>query len=138
MPIRFRCEHCRQLLSVGSKKAGTTVSCPKCKSRIVVPDLVSPVQAAATTEITNAGAATTNEAAAFSEPAIAEPPATPPVVSAPAPSLPAEAAPQSEAVSEPASPFPEFSVYEYDTEFVYVEDEDDAPGGTCKAGCSAW
>mgnify|MGYP001072885977 CR=1 FL=1 len=30
MPIRFRCVACRQLLSIGRRKAGTEIQCPKC------------------------------------------------------------------------------------------------------------
>lgn len=30
MPIRFRCTACRQLLSIGRRKAGTEIQCPKC------------------------------------------------------------------------------------------------------------
>jgi biopolymer transport protein ExbD len=37
MPIRFRCTHCRQLLSVASRKAGQSVNCPSCQGALVVP-----------------------------------------------------------------------------------------------------
>lgn len=39
MPIQFRCNNCRQLLSVSRKKAGATVNCPSCKASIQVPEL---------------------------------------------------------------------------------------------------
>lgn len=37
MPIRFRCVACRQLLSIGWRKAGTEIQCPKCGRSQVVP-----------------------------------------------------------------------------------------------------
>jgi hypothetical protein len=37
MPIRFACPRCKQLLGVAVRKAGTQVTCPKCKSAIAVP-----------------------------------------------------------------------------------------------------
>jgi phage FluMu protein Com len=37
MPIRFRCDYCGQLLSIASRKAGSTVHCPKCQHENVVP-----------------------------------------------------------------------------------------------------
>lgn len=89
MPIRFRCEHCQQRLSVGSKKAGAVVLCPKCNNKIVVPSETP-----------------TEEAR--------------PAVGLPQP----PAATFEDAPGEPNAAFPEFSVYEYETEFVY-EDVDD-------------
>ncbi|MCS7306802.1 MAG: hypothetical protein NZ602_17040 [Thermoguttaceae bacterium] len=44
MPIRFRCVACRQLLSIGRRKAGTEIQCPKCGRSQLVP---SPEEAAA-------------------------------------------------------------------------------------------
>lgn len=38
MPIRFRCEHCRQRLTVSERKAGAEANCPKCHGRITIPD----------------------------------------------------------------------------------------------------
>ena len=38
MPIQFRCPHCRQLLSISSRKMGATVNCPACTEPIRVPD----------------------------------------------------------------------------------------------------
>lgn len=37
MPIRFRCAYCKQLMSIGSRKKGTVVRCPKCSGQTVVP-----------------------------------------------------------------------------------------------------
>ena len=50
MPIRFRCTHCRQTLSVSRRKAGTEVSCPACGQAIHVPTLESIAQAQAAAE----------------------------------------------------------------------------------------
>ena len=44
MPIRFACPHCRQKLSVSSRKAGQTGDCPRCKEKLTIPEL--PVAAA--------------------------------------------------------------------------------------------
>ncbi|HPP52986.1 MAG TPA: hypothetical protein PK777_08560 [Thermoguttaceae bacterium] len=38
MPIRFRCVACRQLLSIGRRKAGAEIQCPKCGRSQVVPN----------------------------------------------------------------------------------------------------
>lgn len=38
MPVRFFCQRCHQLLSVGRRKIGAQVSCPTCGSSNVVPD----------------------------------------------------------------------------------------------------
>lgn len=37
MRVRFVCEHCQQLLSVGARKIGHQVNCPKCRGAILVP-----------------------------------------------------------------------------------------------------
>lgn len=37
MPIRFHCSHCRQRLSVASRKRGATVKCPRCGHKSHVP-----------------------------------------------------------------------------------------------------
>jgi DNA-directed RNA polymerase subunit RPC12/RpoP len=42
MPIRFRCAHCTQLMSVASRKAGHVVRCPKCKGELIVPTPPTP------------------------------------------------------------------------------------------------
>jgi phage FluMu protein Com len=39
MAVRFVCEHCDQLLSVGERKIGCEAKCPKCQATIVVPTL---------------------------------------------------------------------------------------------------
>ena len=37
MPIRFPCPHCKQKLSVSSRKAGVRVACPNCKKPLKIP-----------------------------------------------------------------------------------------------------
>lgn len=37
MPIRFRCKYCYQLLGIARRKAGTTVQCPTCRGKLLVP-----------------------------------------------------------------------------------------------------
>lgn len=37
MPIKFYCKKCDQRLSIASKKAGKTVSCPACHTKITIP-----------------------------------------------------------------------------------------------------
>lgn len=37
MPIRFRCQRCRQLLGIASRKAGSEIECPKCGISQTVP-----------------------------------------------------------------------------------------------------
>jgi hypothetical protein len=37
MPIEFRCTGCRAKLHVPGRWGGTTVPCPKCRTRVVVP-----------------------------------------------------------------------------------------------------
>jgi DNA-directed RNA polymerase subunit RPC12/RpoP len=37
MPIEFRCTRCRAKLHVPTRWGGTTVPCPKCQTRVVVP-----------------------------------------------------------------------------------------------------
>lgn len=39
MPIKFRCQHCRQFLGISRGKASAIVDCPKCGRSIRVPDL---------------------------------------------------------------------------------------------------
>lgn len=38
MPVQFVCTYCAQLLSVGSRKIGTEVECPRCRRNLTVPD----------------------------------------------------------------------------------------------------
>ncbi len=45
MPIQFRCHHCRQVLSITSRNAGKSVTCPACVNTTRVPT-VAEVQAA--------------------------------------------------------------------------------------------
>ena len=37
MPVRFRCEHCDQLLGIARRKIGTEVRCPECHKMVLVP-----------------------------------------------------------------------------------------------------
>jgi phage FluMu protein Com len=37
MPIRFRCQHCGQLLGIARRKSGTQVQCPTCQRSVLVP-----------------------------------------------------------------------------------------------------
>jgi LSD1 subclass zinc finger protein len=39
MPIEFRCTGCRAKLHVPTRWGGTTVPCPKCQTRVVVPGM---------------------------------------------------------------------------------------------------
>lgn len=47
MPILFRCPSCNQKLSITRKRAGTMISCPKCKEQTLVPTL-DEIESAAT------------------------------------------------------------------------------------------
>lgn len=42
MPIQFRCNHCGKMLSISSRKIGSTVNCPACTEPIRVPGEVDP------------------------------------------------------------------------------------------------
>ena len=44
MPIKFRCDHCRQFLGISHNKAGMLVDCPTCGRTIRVPDPEGKVQ----------------------------------------------------------------------------------------------
>lgn len=44
MPIKFRCEHCRQFLGISHTKSGSLVDCPTCGRTIRVPDPQGHVQ----------------------------------------------------------------------------------------------
>ncbi len=37
MPIKFRCQHCNQLMGIARRKAGTDVTCPTCNGVLRVP-----------------------------------------------------------------------------------------------------
>ncbi len=39
MPIKFRCQHCQQLLGISRSRAGAVVDCPQCGRSLRVPDL---------------------------------------------------------------------------------------------------
>jgi len=39
MPIKFRCQHCRQFLGISRSKAGDVVDCPTCGRSVRVPNL---------------------------------------------------------------------------------------------------
>ena len=43
MPIRFFCEHCKQMLKIGTSKIGSVVNCPRCQKSIVVPLTSAPL-----------------------------------------------------------------------------------------------
>ena len=47
MPIQFACPECRQRLSIGSRKAGTEILCPKCKAPTLVPQQSEPADGSA-------------------------------------------------------------------------------------------
>jgi LSD1 subclass zinc finger protein len=49
MPIEFRCTGCRAKLHVPARWGGTTVPCPKCQTRVVVPGMQRGAVAARTT-----------------------------------------------------------------------------------------
>lgn len=49
MPIEFRCTGCRAKLHVPTRWGGTTVPCPKCQTRVVVPGMQRGTVAAKTT-----------------------------------------------------------------------------------------
>jgi hypothetical protein len=49
MPIRFPCPHCRQKLSISSKRAGMTATCPRCQKELTVPAAERVASAAAHT-----------------------------------------------------------------------------------------
>jgi len=49
MPIQFRCEHCDQLLSISSRKAGLTTVCPSCLEELRIPG--EPIADVATAEV---------------------------------------------------------------------------------------
>lgn len=38
MPVRFRCPHCQSLLSVTTRRIGTLVPCPACRTEVLVPE----------------------------------------------------------------------------------------------------
>lgn len=38
MPVKFRCTGCRSKLYVPARWTGTSIECPRCKTRVVVPE----------------------------------------------------------------------------------------------------
>ena|GEM_PF-2489485 len=42
MPIRFFCEHCRQMLKIGTSKSGSRIDCPRCRKALIVPQQSAP------------------------------------------------------------------------------------------------
>lgn len=44
MAIAFRCTGCRGRIHVADRRAGTTLSCPRCQTRVVVPSAGEPAQ----------------------------------------------------------------------------------------------
>jgi hypothetical protein len=44
MPIKFRCQHCRQLLGIARRQAGEVVDCPTCGRSVRVPVPGGPVE----------------------------------------------------------------------------------------------
>jgi hypothetical protein len=55
MPVRFLCPACHQLLSIGTRKIGSEVDCPKCRSTILVPDPQQSAQPAAASPFEHGG-----------------------------------------------------------------------------------
>lgn len=49
MPVQFHCSQCRRTLSVGQRKSGSTVACPKCGAPNVVPRIERDSATSATT-----------------------------------------------------------------------------------------
>lgn len=100
MPIQFRCVHCGQMLSISSRKMGSTVNCPACTEPIRVPGEVDPT--AQLDQVKTTASAQT------------------PAVPAPAPNRPAAA------VAPAKAPVPASSPNLWADE---EEDDEDAPRG---------
>lgn len=94
MPIQFRCPHCRQLLSISSRKMGATVNCPACTEPIRVPDAAT--KQLDTQAASPAAASPRRGAEAGQSPADASPPVVPP--RKPAATVPPKASPPAAAV----------------------------------------
>ncbi|HIQ22024.1 MAG TPA: hypothetical protein EYH34_12450 [Planctomycetes bacterium] len=64
MPIRFHCTRCRRLLSIGSRKAGAEVTCPKCGAiqRVPSPEVAAAAGDAATGAVPSASEQPVEEA----------------------------------------------------------------------------
>jgi hypothetical protein len=90
MPIRFACPHCRQKLSVSSRKAGQTADCPRCKRTLEIPspsEPTAPVAAAVAVAPAEADAVPETEAIAQAADAEAGPAAFPSFVMHDSPEL---------------------------------------------------
>ena len=93
MPLRFACPQCAQKLSVSSRKAGSTATCPRCKKQITIPTLPK------------------------RESAVPDGAKVLPLASAESPTLHAHFEDE-----EPDNPYAQFAVYD-DAELVYDTDE---------------
>src|SRR5262245_56890315 len=123
MPIRFACPHCRQKLTVSSRKAGTTADCPRCKWQLTIP------AAAAVVSVPAAGPAMAESQAADDpvRPGDRSDDAHQSPAEAPAPIEPAIPDSPPPPADDPSEPFPTFS-WNDDHELVYDNAEsDDAP-----------
>jgi len=96
MPIQFRCHNCRQVLSITSKKAGTMVPCPACRTETRVPTMAE-VEAAIAQQKRRAEEAAGGSAGAAARPAGEQ---------RAEPRRPAEAAPPEPWASEPRASEP--------------------------------
>lgn len=79
MPIQFRCMHCGQMLSISSRKMGSTVNCPACTEPIRVPGEVDPTAQLDQVKATASANTPAVPAPAPSRPAAATAPAKAPV-----------------------------------------------------------
>lgn len=97
MPIQFRCPHCRQLLSISSRKMGATVNCPACTEPIRVPDAATKqLDTQAARPAAASPPSPRRGAEARQSPADASPPVVPP--RKPAATVPPKASPPAAAV----------------------------------------
>ena len=71
MPIQFRCMQCGQMLSISSRKMGSTVNCPACTEPIRVPGEVEPTAQLEQVKATASGNTPTVPVPASSRPAAA-------------------------------------------------------------------
>jgi hypothetical protein len=85
MPIRFFCEHCRQMLKIGTSKMGSVVDCPRCHKSVVVPPQSTPQAEQLYLMLKN------KRSEATASPKAVTPPIEEPPVSEPEPSVPESA-----------------------------------------------
>lgn len=140
MPIKFACEHCGQVLSVSSTKAGKGAKCPKCHQGITVPT----AESAAATLAARKGTADATVTPRKPAPEFPAPPplaisptsvaiAPPPEIGAPARDEPPavgisiSAPAMAESGDETDDPFAQFVVYDDGTEIVYASDDEELP-----------